>query len=262
MYMEPLGFTLDDVYKGLLVVFRTGALLMTVPLFGHISIPRTLRVWIVLFLAFMISPSAVVSDVQVPKTLLNLSLIILSELAIGFSMGFTIIILFSAVQFAGHFIGLQMGLAVSSIIDPMGAGEISIIGEFYYMVSLLVFLLIDGHHFVLEALVQSFELIPLGGGVFGPNLGEYIVRITGNLFIIGIKLSAPVIVTLFIVNVVMGIVARTVPQMNVFIVGFPLAIGVGLILIRYSLPFFKIVFVGAFRVMQSDVFTIIRLMRG
>jgi len=260
--MEPLNFSTMDLYRVLLIMFRTGAFLMIVPVFGHTSIPRLLRVWLIIIFALMIFPSAVVSEIQPPTTTFQLAMVILIELATGFAMGFAVIILFSAVQFAGHMIGLQMGLAVASVIDPMGAGQISIIGEFYYLLSLLVFLLIDGHHYVIEALVRSFELIPLGGGVFGAGLGEYILALTGNLFIIAVKLAAPVIITLFIVNVVLGIVARTVPQMNVFIVGFPLAIGVGLITIRFSFPFLKTVLVTAFKGLEMDIINIIRLLQG
>lgn len=260
--MEPLGFSTMDLYRILLTMFRTGALLMIVPVFGHISIPRLLRVWMIIILALMIFPSATISEIQMPTTTFQLTIVILIELAIGFAMGFAVIILFSAVQFAGHIIGLQMGLAVASILDPMGAGQISIVGEFYYLLSLLVFLLIDGHHYVIEALVHSFELIPIGSGVFGTGLGEYILALTGNLFIIAVKLAAPVIITLYIVNIVMGIVARTVPQMNVFIVGFPLAIGVGLIMIRFSFPFFKTVLITAFKGLEADIINIIRLLQG
>lgn len=260
--MEPFGISTLDIYRTLLIMFRTGALLMTVPVFGHISIPRMLRVWLIVIFALMIFPSAVVSEIQPPTTTFQLAMVILSELAIGFAMGFAVIILFAAVQFAGHIIGLQMGLAVASIIDPMGAGRISIIGEFYYLLSLLVFLLIDGHHYVIEALVWSFEKIPLGGGVFEAGLGEFIINLTGTLFIIALKLAAPVIITLFIVNVVMGIVARTVPQMNVFIVGFPLAIGVGLIMIQFSFPFFQNVLINAFRGLEGDIIRIIQFLQG
>jgi len=260
--MEPLGFSLQDIYRILLIMFRTGAVLMSVPAFGHVSIPRMLRLWLVLILAFMLFPSAVVSEIRLPQTNIQLAVVILSELAVGFAIGFVVIILFAAVQFAGHLIGLQMGLAVASVMDPMSAGEISIIGEFYYLLSIVVFLLIDGHHFVIEALVRSYEVIPVGGGVFSGGLGEYIVTMTGTLFIVGVKLSAPVIITLFIVNVILGIISKTVPQMNVFVVGFPLALGVGLIMIRYSLPLFKTVFLDAFSFLRIDILRIITLMRG
>jgi flagellar biosynthetic protein FliR len=260
--MYPLGLTLDDVYRMLLLMFRTGALLSTVPIFGHVSVPRVLRIWLMILFAVMLFPSAAISNYQPPATFFQLSIVILSELAIGFTMGFAIIIVFAAVQFAGHLIGLEMGLAISNVIDPMSAGELSIIGEFFYLVSLLVFLMIDGHHAVIEALVRSYELIPIAGGVFSADLISYIITLTGNVFVLGVKLSAPVIITLFIVNVVLGIIARTVPQMNVFIIGFTLAVAVGLIMIQLSFPYFKVVLVDSFRSLESDLLRIIQLMQG
>ena len=255
-------FSLNDIYRLLLVMFRTGALVMTVPAFGHISIPRILRVWFILILSFLIFPSYVAPDVVPPSTILLLVLMILSELAVGFLLGFIVIIIFSSVQFAGHVIGLQMGLAVANVIDPLSAGQISIIGEFYYLLSLLIFFLINGHHMVIEALVRSFELVPLGGAVFGMNIETFLIDLSFMVFIVGIKLAAPVIITLFILNTILGIVARTVPQMNVFIVGFPLAIAVGLALIAISFPFFYMVLNKTFNGLERDFAIIINLLRG
>jgi flagellar biosynthesis protein FliR len=260
--MYPIGITLDDVYKMMLLMFRTGALLSTVPIFGHQSIPRILRVWLIMLLAVMLLPASSLAGYEPPATLFHLVTVILGELAIGFTMGFAIIVFFSAVQFAGHFIGLEMGLAVANVMDPMSAGQISIIGEFYYLVSILIFLMIDGHHMVIEALAQSFRVIPIAGGSFPPALGSYISSLTFNVFVLAVKLSAPIVITLFIVNIVLGIVARTVPQMNVFIVGFPLAIAVGLIMIYFSMPFFKDVLVYAFNALGGDISRLIGFMAG
>ena len=144
----------------------------------------------------------------------------------------------------------------------MSSGQVSVIGEFYYLVSMLVFLMIDGHHVVIEALVRSFELIPIAGGVYTAGLGEFLIALTGQVFVLAVMLAAPVIITLFIVNTVLGIIARTVPQMNVFIVGFPLAVGVGLIMIRVSFPYFKVVLVNAFQALQVDMVRIMGLLQG
>ena len=121
---------------------------------------------------------------------------------------------------------------------------------------------LDGHHFIIKALVHCYELIPLGGGAFHAGLGEYIINLTASIFIVALKIAAPVIITLFIVNVVMGIVARSVPQMNVFIVGFPLAIGIGFIMIRLSFPFFKGVLIDTFKVMEGNIINIMKLLQG
>jgi len=260
--MDFFGFTLRDVYRLLLIMFRTGALIMTVPVFSHVSIPRMLRVWLIMLLAVLLFPSAFVARIETPPTMVQLTLVIFYELVVGFLMGFTVVLVFAAVQFAGHLVGLQMGLTVANVIDPMSAVQISVIGQFYYLLSLLIFLLINGHHMVIQALVRSFELVPLGSPVFHAGLQAFVVDLTFMVFVVGIKLAAPVIITLYIINVMLGIVARTVPQMNVFIVGFPLAIGVGLALIGLSFPFFYLLLDKVFRGLEGDLASIILMLRG
>ena len=259
--MYPFEISQFDLYRALLLMFRTGAFLMTIPVFAHVAIPRIVRVWLILTMTVLMFPSATIAADRMPSTTLGLTVVIVGELAVGFLMGFSVITLFAAVQFAGHLIGLQMGLAVANIFDPMSAGEISVIGEFYYLLSLLVFILINGHHYALDALIRSFDLVPLGGAVFGQDIGRFLTNLTAMVFTLAIKLSAPVVITLLIVNVVLGILSRTVPQMNVFIVGFPLSIGVGLAVIGISLPVFKLVIEKAIVGLQGDLYTVLRMLR-
>lgn len=235
---------------------------MTVPVFGYITVPRVLRVWIVVLLSFIIWPSTLIVQLQPPATIAHLVLAVLNEIFIGLLMGFAVIIVFSAVQYAGQLVGLQMGLAIANVLDPMGAGEISLVGEFYYLLSLVLFLTINGHYYVINALIRCFTLVPVSLGSFHASIGDYLVTLTGMIFIVAIKLSAPVVITLFIMNVILGIVARTVPQMNVFIVGFPLAIGVGFALIAFTLPVFKIIVEKVFLEIQPQIFSILQMLRS
>ncbi len=260
--MDPFAIGIGDVYRLLLFSFRAGALVMTVPVFGHSAIPRQIRIFLALILALSMVPTHAGVDTPMPPTAAHLAVVILSELAVGFLMGFAVIVVFSAVQFAGHIVGLQMGLAVANIYDPMSAGEISLIGQFYYLFSLLIFLLIDGHHMVIEALARSYDLVPVGAAVFPAGIGMLVTDLVLMLFVFGIKIAAPVMVTLYIMNIVLGIVARTVPQMNVFIVGFPLSIGVGLGFVGLSFPFVYIVLEKAFNGLEGNFIVILRTVSG
>jgi len=260
--METFGITLDDVYRVFLVMFRTAAMIMTVPAFGHVSIPRMLRVLFVMLISLLLLPSSFMTQIEVPPTMMHLLFVILSEVVIGFVMGFTVVLVFSAVQFAGHMIGVQMGLAVASILDPMSSVQISIIGQFYYLMSLVIFFLINGHHMVIAALVRSFEMIPVGATVTNPGLQAILVDMTYMVFVTGIKLAAPVVITLYILNAVLGIVARTVPQMNIFIVGFPLALGTGLFMIGISFPFFYMTVNKVFKGLESSLSEVIKILAG
>jgi flagellar biosynthetic protein FliR len=246
----------------MLLMFRTGSFLMTIPVFGHAAIPRMLRIFLIIALTVLVFPSATIAADRLPATTLHLTIVILSELAVGFLMGFAVVLLFSAVQFAGHLIGLQMGLAVANVADPLSAGQISVIGEFYYLLSLLIFVMINGHHYALDALLRSFDRVPLGGAVFSPEISGFLVNLTAMVFVLAIKLSAPVIITLLVLNAVLGILSRTVPQMNVFIVGFPLSIAVGIAMIGISLPVFKILIEKMALGLRNDWGAILTLLGG
>ncbi len=258
--MDPFTISQMDLYRAMLLMFRTGAFLMTIPIFGHTSIPPLLRVWFVVLLSAVLFPSSTLAAAHLPATALELTLVIVSELGVGFLMGFAVVVLFSAVQFAGHLIGLQMGLSVANVSDPMSVGQISVIGEFYYLLSILIFILIDGHHYAIDALIRSIEHVPLGGASFSPEFSGFLVNLTATVFVLGIKLSAPVVITLLIVNVVLGIISRTVPQMNVFVVGIPLSIAAGLAMIAISLPVFKTLIEKSVLELRNDWTTIIRLL--
>ncbi len=260
--MVLFGLTLDDLYRAFLVMFRTAALIMTVPVFGHVSIPKMLRVWLIILIAVLMLPVSSLAEIQPPPTMGHLLLVIASEIFIGFAMGFAVVLVFSAVQFAGHMIGVQMGLAVANVIDPMSSVQISVIGQMYYLVSLVLFLMINGHHMVISALVRSFEMIPVGGAIMTPGLQMLLIDLSYMVFVVGIKLAAPVVITLYILNALLGIIARTVPQMNVFIVGFPLGISVGLFMIAVSFPFFYMLLDRAFRGVEPTLSNILRVLSG
>ncbi|MFC1606757.1 flagellar biosynthetic protein FliR [Candidatus Latescibacterota bacterium] len=260
--MGTYNLAYSDIYMLMLVMFRSGAFLMTVPIFGHLTIPRIMRVWIIVLISFIIYPSLNGAAPEPPATIIQLVMTILNEVFIGLLMGYTVIIFFAAVQYGGQIIGMQMGLAIANVLDPMGAGEISLIGEFYYLLSLLIFILIDGHYYILEALIKCYDLVPVAGGGFNASVGDYLAGLAGMVFVLAVKFAAPVIITLFIMNSILGIVARTVPQMNVFIVGFPLAIGVGFALIGFTLPVFKIIVEKVFLGIQTHIFTIVGMLQS
>jgi flagellar biosynthetic protein FliR len=148
------------------------------------------------------------------------------------------------------------------VIDPNSSQGVSIIGQFQFILALLIFLAIDGHHLLINAVVQSFAIVPLGHVAISGATAEIMTRICVDIFAIAVKLSAPVIVTLFLTDVALGIIARTVPQMNVFIVAFPLKIGAGLLILAASLPFFNYVLGKLILGMDRDLLRLIASMKG
>ena len=229
----------------LLIVVRITSLLAVAPIFGHESVPAQLKIALVLFLALAFYPVAskdfnviALSDFQ----LLGFALLVIKEVLVGILLGFAVSIIFYAALMAGEIIGFNMGLGFSQFFNPMVGQSTSFMGNFFYLIALLIFLLINGHHFLLQALQSSYSTVPVGGFSVNEFTYEEIIKLSRTLFIVGVKISAPALVALFLSNVVLGILSRVVPQMNVFIVGFPLQIGVGVVVLLIVSPLMVFVF--------------------
>jgi flagellar biosynthetic protein FliR len=238
----PLGLSTDNILVFLLTLLRIAGLLIVAPVLGHRTIPRRLKIILSLFLAYFLFSYTGAVEVELSQGLLSLATVATKEFLFGLIIGFLFQIIFIGVQFGGGVIGYQVGFALVNVIDPTTSTNISIIAQAKLLLATLIFLLIDGHHLILQALFESYRLVPLGTVTFHGGLVEAIVSFTGGAFIIGVKLAAPVIVTLFVTDICLGIIARTMPQMNVFIVGFPLKIGTGLFVLAATLPLFNYVF--------------------
>ena len=243
----------------LLVFVRTLGIVAASPVFGHRAVVNQAKAGLALALALVLFPSVPVT-LHATTDLLPYAIAAVKELIMGMMFGFVARLVFIAVQFAGEVIGIDIGFGVVNIIDPLSAERISIIGTFMNLIALVVFLLIDGHHTILQALGASFDMVPLGGIQLTEMLGRSIIQLSGGVFVIAAKLAAPVITALFLTSLALGIIARTVPQMNVFIVGFPLKIGVGMGIILVSLPLFNTMLVKFFSQMGANLSIVLQQM--
>ena len=195
-------------------------------------------------------------------TLWTLAFGILRELLVGLTLGFIIRLVFDGIQLGGQFIGYQMGFAIVNVIDPYSSTQVSIISRFKGLLALLIFLTINAHYFFITSLVKSFTLVPLSGWIFNGKLAAQLVRLTGGMFVIAIKIAAPVLVTLIFTHIGLGLVARTMPQINVFIVGFPLEIGMGFLMLGMAMPFFAWCFKHLFMQAFHEMLLSLRFMGG
>ncbi|MFH2054992.1 MAG: flagellar biosynthetic protein FliR [bacterium] len=257
-----LGLTQDNVLIYLLTTFRVAGLFAIAPVLGHRLVPVQVRIPLTLLLAYFLFSYTGSVPIELGESLWPLAGLALREFGFGVLLGFLFQILFLGVQFGGGVIGYQIGFALVNVIDPSTSTNVSIISQMKLLIATLVFLLINGHHVVLQALFESFKLVPLGQISLNTLAAEGIVRFAGETFIIGVKLAAPVVVTLFVTDLCLGILARTMPQMNVFIVGFPLKIGVGLFILATTLPLFGYVFTKLFDSTSIEVMQITRGLAG
>ena len=161
---------------------------------------------------------------------------------------------------AGDIVGFQMGLSIANIIDPTSSEQVSIITELQYLVAILVFLAVNAHHIFFSAIIQSYSVLSPLTFHFSGALMQAILSFSKEMFVIAIKLSAPIMAVMLFVNVGLGIVARTVPQINIFIVGMPLQIAIGLIFLGLTAPVFIKLTSGYFLDFETKLVTLLRLM--
>jgi len=237
--LEFLTYGADKLQILLLISFRAGGLFITAPILGHHSIPMTVKAGFAVVLAIVLIPLAAQAPMPAVESVWLLGLLAAKELLVGLIIGFFFSLLFSGVRMGGGIIGFQMGLLMANVLDPEAGSQVSIVAEFWIVIASLIFLAIDGHYAIISALADSYQLLPAGAVSFSGPAGETIIRLSAYAFTMAIKISAPIIITLFLVSVTLGVVARTVPQMNIFIVGMPLKIGVGFLVMAVALPLFK-----------------------
>jgi len=209
--------------------------LMVAPIFGNARVPRIVKSVVALGVSWVIFPTLPVLETPADRLIDFLTLVV-REVLTGVMIGIVAHILFAGVQMAGTLIGIQMGFAIVRVMDPSSENQRSVVAEMYYLFALLMFLLLDGHHLLIKALVVSYRAVAMGSLVFVPGSVTSFVGFVAAVFVIGLEVAAPVLAVLFLADAAMGIVARTVPQMNVFIIGFPIKIALGLMFLSSTMP--------------------------
>ncbi len=252
-----MAYWLDQFHIFLLVLLRVSALLMVAPIFGHRMYLGRAKIGMAIMVSFVAFPMVADSGLQVPEGLLPYFVMMLAEAVMGMVLGFSVLLLFIGIQFAGQLAGLQMGFGIVNVIDPNSSEQISIIGQFLNIMAVLIVLTIDGHHLILQGLLHSFDVVPLGGVELKEEIIQKIIVMTNDVFVIAIKISTPILISLFLISVAMGVLARTVPQMNVFMVGFPVQMGVGLAILAAAMPLFYLLLTKSMTELQRNMLALL-----
>lgn len=259
--MELIEFLSDNFYTFILLTIRFSGLYLGSPIFGGRNVPAQLKVGLALISSLLVTPMYT-TGLSINDIDLTIIILVFKELIVGMGLGFITMLTFSAVQFAGQFIDVQMGFGIVNVVDPQFGNPLPIIGNFKYIIALLLFLTVNGHHMLLDALFRSVELIPIGYITVGDNWIIFIFGLFIQLFLISLQIGLPLIGTLFIVDIGLGIVARTVPQMNVFVVGIPLKILVGFSLLVMILPIYIKILLHLFERLHRNIFNFIQILGG
>ncbi|HXE54872.1 MAG TPA: flagellar biosynthetic protein FliR [Tepidisphaeraceae bacterium] len=217
-----------------LVVFRLAGMMLYAPLFGSVRVPRRVRVALILVLAAGITPGIVPPRV-LPDTPWGLAVGIGGEMAFGLAMGMVLSFVFVAVQWAGEIIGQQMGFNLGEVFDPQFGSQSSVIGDMYFMFTLVVFLLIGGHRSMIAGVRASFDALPLLSVGINHDILNLVLELFQAATILAIQLAAPVLITMLIVDLVLGLIGRTIPQMNVMSAALSIRAGLGILVIWFGL---------------------------
>jgi len=241
-------------------------LMVYTPFFGSKTFPVQLKAGFTLIIALLLfgtPETALPAGSAFPVTVWGMLFAGLKELSVGILIGLAANMIFEGMQLAGQIIGQQMGFALVNVIDPLGDEQVSLIGLMKIQLALAVFVIIGGPGMLLGAVAQSYEFVPALGMQFSGHVTEAFMDMFAKMLVLAVKLAAPSMVVLFMVSAVLGFLARTVPQMNVFIIGFPLKIGVGLGVLAMAVPFLATYMaMTAIPEMYRDVAEVVRLLGG
>lgn len=254
------GILVSDFVIVLLIFLRIIGVFIASPIFGSESIPGLVKVFLAGFIAYITFLTINTNNTPVETEFLPLALLGAKEIITGLIIGFTMNMVFYAVSFAGFLIGFNMGLSMAVTFDPSAQSEENVIGQAINIIAVLVFLLINGHHYIISAAVASFKIIPIGKFTITEPAYHLLIKYSGAVFIIAVKIASPIIVSYFLVTLAQGIIARVIPQMQIFFVAQPLVTGIGYIILMISLPMYVYFLKNLLKDYEANLYNLIKAM--
>lgn len=214
---------------------RMTGMLIVAPMFSTKTVPVKVRLMIMLLITMVMAPTLPAMPILDPFTLAGV-LQIANQFLIGVAMGFVLSMIFAAYTVAAQAMGMSMGLGFAMAVDPNNGIQVPVLAQFYVLLATLVFMAINGHLMIIDTLRESFTTMPVGEHGLHKDTIWSVVSWAKMMFIWGVKIALPIIITLLMINIAFGVVTRAAPQLNIFAVGFPVSIMVGFWLVMVSLP--------------------------
>ncbi|MEZ0537781.1 flagellar biosynthetic protein FliR [Caldicellulosiruptoraceae bacterium PP1] len=233
-----INVSLNNASIFFLILVRMSGIFIASPIFGRRNIPAYFKIGFAFFTSiavfFMFN-----FKYDVPQDIIQYSFLVIKEFAVGLIVGFITYIVFTTILLAGQIIDTSIGFGVANVIDPMSEIQVPLIGNFLYMLMLLMFFITDAHHVLIRGIFYSYKIIPFGRLSISKIFISHFLEIFIKLFVIGIEISLPILLSMLVVDIILGVLSRAVPQMNVFMVGLPLKIIIGILILVILLPFFS-----------------------
>ncbi|MCI5937663.1 MAG: flagellar type III secretion system protein FliR [Eubacterium sp.] len=226
-----MSFTVQNVEFYLLVLLRISAFVMTAPFFSYSTIPHQLKAALSIMLTLIVLNTIPVVSLSY-QGVFGYSVLVLKETVIGLILGFMCSMCMYIISFAGQMMDTEMGLAMSSMFDPLSNIQVTVTGNIYNYLIMLMLLVTNMHYYIIRAITDSFKMFNVGEGVFRTNaIKELAVDFMGNYFLIAFRIVLPVFCCMLLINVVLGVLTKAAPQMNMFVIGIQIKVFVGIILL-------------------------------
>jgi flagellar biosynthetic protein FliR len=258
----PLGAVFNGIDAFILIFVRMTGLFVIAPIFGRRNIPSYFKVGFSFLLALILVNTLKTPALDYFSNFYGYAFLVTKEFLVGITIGYVSYLAFISIYMAGQFIDMQVGFGMVNVIDPVSNIQVPITSNFYFIIAMLVFLSANGHHALIKALFDSYNVIPLGNAVFDASLLNDLVRVFGNIFLVGFKIAAPITAAILISDIALGVASRTVPQLNVFVIGMPLKIFLGLMVIIITLPIFVAYTDVMINGMNSEMMTFMKDLAG
>jgi len=233
-----IGWILENYKNFLMVLVRISVFIFLMPVFSNKNVPFIVKTIFCLALSIYICAFYQINITNFPLKTFDYFLYLLIELFIGLTISLMLRSIFGGIQLAAQIAGFQMGLSMASIIDPSTGTQSVILNEFIFIISMLLFFVTNAHHFLIITIFESFKIINPGFIIMNQNIVEIVLETIKDMFILSIKLMAPVIVILLFIQIAFGILAKTSPQLNIIVISFAVNILAGLFFIGFTLQIF------------------------
>lgn len=260
--MIDFGVAVENFDAILLVLIRMSGLFILSPVFGRQNMPALFKVGFAFFLTLIYITATENLAVDYQESMVLYVVYVVKELAIGIIMGYVTYIVMSGIYLAGQIIDNQIGFGYANVLDPITNIQVPLTSNFYYTYIILIFLLINGHHMIIRALFYSYKIIPLGQLTFSSDVIQELGSLMAEMFGIALRISAPIIAAVFIADVVLGVLSKTIPEMNVFVLGMPIKVMLGLIIITITISNAVPIAEGLTTLMEENIVKFFTAMNG
>lgn len=258
--MTSISFPIAEILRFAIVLLRVSGIMLLAPFFSSQSIPMQARIAFTLTTTLALTPALPLQSIPTNVDLGAIVPLFFSEMMFGVVLGLVATFVFAGIQFAGQIISFQLGFSVINLVDPQTNVESPVFSFLQNYIALLFFLMMNGHHWFLQAVDESFRTLPVGGiHLSAPVVGS-IIQLSAQILIIGLRIAGPIIAVTVIADIVLGVLGRTAPQVHIFIIGMPLKLLVGFACLSFSFYFVPYLLESIYGSLAKTVFSLVHRM--